>query len=110
MGRKKRDTGCGVYRDRYAPQVCGPHIQEIAEERSASVTYGCCDGSRVVFADGEMRGTVADHPRGENSFGWGNIFVPVGSDRTYAELDHEEQEGIAMRKGALRCLKTEFSR
>jgi hypothetical protein len=35
-GRKKRDTGCGVYRDRYIPQVCGPHIQEIAEERSAS--------------------------------------------------------------------------
>jgi len=77
---------------------------------TASVTYGYCDDRQVAFAEGEMRGMVADHPRGGNSFSWGSIFIPTGSNRTYAELSHEEQERIAMRKKALRHLRATFQR
>lgn len=67
----------------------------------ARVTYGYCNGETVRHVESEMHGTLAKHPRGENSFGWGSIFIPEGMDRTYAELSDVEQEPIAMRKKAL---------
>lgn len=72
---------------------------------TASVLYGYFDGREIVFAGGEMKGSVSDVPRGENSFGWGPIFVVDGMDRTYSELTDEEQAEIAMRKKALFLLR-----
>ncbi|NTW13750.1 MAG: non-canonical purine NTP pyrophosphatase [Candidatus Moranbacteria bacterium] len=72
---------------------------------TASILYGYCDGKRVLFAEGEMRGIVADMPRGENSFGWAPIFIGESMDRTYAELSIEEQEIISYRKKALEKMK-----
>ena len=72
----------------------------------ATVCYGLCDGKTVKFVSGSMEGTVADHPRGENSFGWASVFVPVGMSKTYAELSNEEQASIAMRRKALEKLHT----
>jgi XTP/dITP diphosphohydrolase len=71
----------------------------------ATVTYGYCDGSEVIFTEGKMCGTVAEHPRGDMSFGWGNIFLPEGEARTYAELSEEEQTQVSMRREALEKLK-----
>ncbi|MEI6650505.1 MAG: non-canonical purine NTP pyrophosphatase [Candidatus Moraniibacteriota bacterium] len=68
---------------------------------TASILYGYCDGNRVLFAEGEMKGSVADVPKGENNFGWGSIFIHEGMDRTYAELSTEEQDVISYRKKAL---------
>lgn len=72
----------------------------------AMVTYGYCDGQEVTFAEGEMCGTVAEHPRGGNSFGWGGVFIPKGEMRTYAELSEEEQTRVSMRREALEKLKS----
>ncbi|HWQ60469.1 MAG TPA: non-canonical purine NTP pyrophosphatase [Candidatus Fimivivens sp.] len=73
---------------------------------TASVLYGYFDGREIIFAEGEMKGSVSDVPRGDNSFGWGPIFVVDGmNDRTYSELTNEEQAEIAMRKKALTVLR-----
>jgi len=71
----------------------------------ATVCYGLCDGKTVRLTSGSMEGTVADHPRGDNSFGWASMFVPVGMQKTYAELSDEEQAPIAMRRKALEKLR-----
>ncbi len=68
---------------------------------TASVVYGYHDGQTVHLIRGSMSGTVADHPRGERSFGWSDTFIPEGMDKTYAELTDEEQAPIAMRRKAL---------
>lgn len=72
---------------------------------TASILYGYCDGRSIFFAEGLMDGVVAEAPKGENSFGWGPIFIPDGMDRTYAELSDEEQETISFRKKALQKME-----
>ena len=75
---------------------------------TASILYGYCDGNRVLFAEGEMKGSVADIPKGKNSFGWGSIFIHEGMDRTYAELSTEEQDAISYRKKALERMERQL--
>jgi len=68
----------------------------------ATVCYGFCDGNNVNFFSGSMAGTVAENPRGDNSFGWAPVFIPNGYTKSYAELTNEEQAEIAMRNEALK--------
>ncbi len=69
---------------------------------TSTVCYGFCDGEDVKFFEGTMEGLVSDSPRGDNSFGWGPIFIPDGFQKTYAELSNEEQASVAMRNKALK--------
>jgi XTP/dITP diphosphohydrolase len=41
---------------------------------------------------GEVRGSVASEPRGEGGFGWDPIFVPEGSELTYAQMGDAKNE------------------
>lgn len=77
------------------------------ENRSctATVCYGFHDGENIQIFSGVMEGEVADSPRGNNSFGWGPIFVPKGMEKTYSELTKEEQNEISFRRKALEKLK-----
>jgi non-canonical purine NTP pyrophosphatase (RdgB/HAM1 family) len=52
-------------------------------------TYGICEG-RIGFA-----------PRGEGGFGFDPLFIPLGSDRTMAEMTMEEKNKISHRGIAL---------
>ena len=57
----------------------------------ASCVYGYYDGSEVTLLRGELRGSIAKQPRGENGFGWDKIFEPIGyGGRTRAELNPDE--------------------
>lgn len=69
---------------------------------TATVCYGYCDGDSVKFFEGSMEGSVSETPRGDNSFGWGPIFIPDGLEKTYSELSNEEQSSVAMRNKALK--------
>ena len=53
---------------------------------------------------GEMPGRVIDGLRGDNGFGYDPMFVPDGSDRTYAELSAEEKDAISHRGKAVRAI------
>lgn len=63
-------------------------------DRSAVIrcTFGYYDGTRMEFFDSELRGTIADHPRGENGFGFDRFFMHQGSAITRAEMTPEENE------------------
>ena len=71
---------------------------------TATVCYGFHDGKKVHIFTGSMEGTVSEHAKGENSFGWASIFVPKGCDKTYAEMTNEEHVPFAMRNKALKKL------
>lgn len=68
-------------------------------DRSAhsAVCYGWFDGQRMEFFDGELRGSIAESPRGRNGFGFDPIFVPDGSQKTHAEMDEAETERFSLR-------------
>ena len=65
---------------------------------TASISYCLYDGTSAHFFDSEMHGHIADHPRGTNGFGWDEIFISDGMDKTRAELDDDEQAQTSMRK------------
>src|SRR5204862_6545480 len=52
---------------------------------------------RVELFDGEVRGEIAEAPRGTQGFGYDPIFVIAGDGRTMAELDAAEKHGTSHR-------------
>jgi XTP/dITP diphosphohydrolase len=76
--------------DRTARAVC---VVAVAE----------ADGKVLTFW-GEVRGTVAESPRGEGGFGYDPVFVPGWSSMTYAEMG-EAKNTDSHRARAFRAVK-----
>ena len=75
-------------------------------DRSATATCAVAyfDGERVVPARGDVSGAIANAPRGEGGFGWDALFIPDGSDRTFAEMSGEEKDRVSHRRRAWEAL------
>lgn len=71
----------------------------------ASVTYGIYDGKNVQFFEGTVNGSISEVPRGNNGFGWNDIFIPEGYNKTYAEMTDNELDEINLRRIALEKMK-----
>ena len=63
------------------------------------------DGSRILIAKGEVKGTIANKPCGKNGFGWDVIFIPEGRTQTFAEMSPEDKNAISHRCKAFEELK-----
>ena len=78
-------------------------------ERKASVK--CCityyENGDYVVGKGEIQGKIAEKPRGDNGFGFDEIFE-LEDGRTCAELSKEEKNQISHRKLALQDLLTKL--
>jgi XTP/dITP diphosphohydrolase len=66
----------------------------------AETIIGFVDGRKLHIFRGEIRGMVADSPRGPRGFQWDCVFTPEGHDQTFAELG-EAKNQISMRRKAL---------
>ena len=79
------------------------------EDRKASVK--CCityyENGNYVIGKGEIQGKIAEEPRGDNGFGFDEIFE-LEDGRTYAELSKEEKNQMSHRKLALQDLLTKL--
>lgn len=80
----------------------------IKENRGATakICISCFDGKELKQFLGEIRGTIALEPRGENGFGWDCLFIPEGYSKTFGEMNKEEKNSISMRRIALEKLKS----
>lgn len=65
----------------------------------------------VQFFEGETRGSIVK-PKSKAEFGWDAIFLPEGSQKTYADMTMGEKSAISHRGKALKkmreSIKTEF--
>ena len=52
---------------------------------------------RIELFRGEIAGSITHEPRGKQGFGWDPIFLPDGSDKTYAEMTADEKNRLSMR-------------
>ena len=77
--------------------ICGI----LKKDRSAIAKTCICyyDGKEARTFVGEIRGEIALIPKGENGFGWDDIFIPEGENRTFAEIENKNE--VSMRKIAL---------
>jgi XTP/dITP diphosphohydrolase len=63
-------------------------------------------GGKILEAmSGEVRGLIADSPRGENGFGYDPAFVAAGFTETFAELPTEVKNRISHRTRAVEKLR-----
>lgn len=67
----------------------------------AQVEFGYFDGANLHRFTGEMEGTIADKPRGNEGFGWDPVFIPKGYQKTWGEMTLDEQKKTSMRRIAL---------
>lgn len=66
-----------------------------------------CDENGIKTAIGKQSGYIAKEPRGENGFGFDEIFeLPNG--KTMAELNSQEKNKISSRKKALEKIKKQI--
>ena len=54
---------------------------------------------------GTVYGRIALEPRGPGEFGWGKVFIPRGSEKTFGEMSSEEKDSYSMRRQALDRLR-----
>lgn len=77
-----------------------------SERRGAAFVSACAlvSGSGETVVRGEWPGVVAREPRGAGGFGYDPVFVPLGSDRSAAELSPAEKDAASHRGRALALL------
>ncbi|MFZ1307177.1 MAG: RdgB/HAM1 family non-canonical purine NTP pyrophosphatase [Ferruginibacter sp.] len=63
------------------------------------------DGKEYLF-EGICTGTIIAEKKGNNGFGYDPVFVPDGSDKTFAEMDMAEKNKYSHRKKAMEKLIT----
>ncbi|NTU43666.1 MAG: RdgB/HAM1 family non-canonical purine NTP pyrophosphatase [Nitrospirales bacterium] len=61
---------------------------------------------RVESFAGVVEGVIGREVRGRKGFGYDPLFYPIGFDRTFAEMDAHEKDGLSHRGKALEKLKT----
>ena len=111
------DSGLEVYALRGAPGVRSRRFfgdDASAEERNAKllalldgvedrsarfvcVTALASPNGHVELFEGEVRGEIAESPRGEAGFGYDPVFVIAGDGRTMAELPSGEKHRVSHR-------------
>jgi XTP/dITP diphosphohydrolase len=106
----------GVYSARYAgePKDDAANVQKLLGElegvsdrsaRFVTVLTFHHQGQYDCF-EGEIQGQIASSPRGEHGFGYDPVFLPVGFDRTFAEMTMEEKNQMAHRARAMQKFKS----
>ena len=105
----------GVFSARYAgPDAtyadnCRRLLDELegVDDRSAAfvcVLVGLDARGGMAIASGIAPGTIAPAMRGGEGFGYDPLFVPVGGDRSMAEMSRDEKAAISHRGRAARRL------
>lgn len=79
------------------------------EDRSAKVVCNivCYDNGEITVGEGIINGFVATEVRGDNGFGFDEIFE-LENGKTLAELTKEEKNSISARSLALKDLKNKL--
>jgi XTP/dITP diphosphohydrolase len=62
------------------------------------------DDGQVQSFEGRVDGTLVWPPRGQKGFGYDPMFVPIGHDQTFGEIDPEKKHRISHRADAFRKL------
>ena len=110
------DGAPGVYSARYAGEGA-TYADNVAKligaldgngnrtARFRTVALARFPDGREVVATGDVTGTIATEPRGDQGFGYDPLFVPdEGDGRTFAEMTPEEKHALSHRGRAFRAL------
>ncbi len=71
-------------------QLC--RLADVTDDRSATAAaaFAYYDGENIKLFTGGLHGTIAQAPRGDSGFGWNQIFIPEGSNKTLGEMNEQD--------------------
>ncbi len=96
----------GVYSAHFYRRWEFPFILELLRRRPRTAAFRAVAGVRtrrgVYLFSGACRGEIVRRPRGHLGFGFDPIFRPLGSRRTFAEMDVSEKNRFSHRARAFR--------
>ena len=105
---------CGVHGDDEANNaLLLAQLDDVADARRGAAFVSACalvvpdragGPARETVSEGRWEGSVLRAGRGEGGFGYDPLFLPLGSDRSAAELTPEEKDAGSHRGRALREL------
>jgi len=104
----------GVYSARFAGEEKDPqanmnkvlHLMEKIKNRKArfrTVISLVIDGAEMQF-EGIVEGEILTAKQGDKGFGYDPLFLPAGFQKTFAEMDMSEKNGISHRGRAVEKL------
>jgi XTP/dITP diphosphohydrolase len=67
----------------------------VSQGATAKSVIGYCDGKKVYLFTGETRGSISQSGRGDYKFQWDPIFIPDGSNQTYAEMGFPKKKAYS---------------
>lgn len=112
----------GVYSARYAGEGGndGRNLAKVLKELEGvsdrSARFVCVmaaaspDGTLLGTWEGEVRGRIAEGPRGSGGFGYDPAFIPEGYEQTFGELAAEIKNSMSHRGNALKALVNDLSK
>ena len=102
----------GVYSSRYAgpgatyEDNCRKLLGELdgSADRSAAFVsvLVALSGDRMLVGEGTCPGVIAQEIRGDGGFGYDPVFIPIGVDKSMAEMTRDEKGAISHRGRAAR--------
>lgn len=107
----------GVYSARFAGLPVDPeknislllHQLEDVNNRNACFKTVIClisPQQSPVFFIGEIKGEITHERRGQSGFGYDPVFLPLGSELTFAEMSPSEKNKISHRSRAIQKLQS----
>jgi non-canonical purine NTP pyrophosphatase (RdgB/HAM1 family) len=88
----------------FMKQLGGDALHALAgkdgEKAVVSCTVGYYDGQQLITARADIDGTVVSM-RGDHGFGFDGTFIPNGHNKTYAEMEDSEKDGVSHRAKAV---------
>lgn len=103
----------GIYSARYSGgddnQNNKKLLEELKHHANRKARFVCCMvaivNTQVLSSEGILEGTIAFEPKGQSGFGYDPLFIPVGYNKTLAELGSEIKNKISHRKKALEGIR-----
>ena len=99
----------GVHSARWAADGVARLLAELGDDENRTARYVCelvvlAPTGAELHARGVLEGFIAHEPRGDEGFGYDPIFVPVGEERSVAELGNAWKSEHSHRAQAARDL------
>lgn len=104
----------GVYSARFAGEECNAQnnmekvLTSLQDENNRKACFrtviALIQNGKLSCFEGKIEGRIAEKQSGEAGFGYDPIFIPVGYEKSFAELSPEEKNKISHRALAVQKL------
>lgn len=102
----------GVISARYAGPACRTSdnieklLTELKNEENRAARFrtviACFLDKEVLYFEGQVNGTITTVERGEGGFGYDPVFLPEGSEQTFAEMSAEAKNRMSHRSEGIK--------